>query len=490
LKGPLFNQDSTEFFYTHTADQMSGEAVDAWVASLAQAGVGALFSNTNAMRANYASKVWETDWHGYDPHGPDDQPVLKYLPADDLPGTRKRLDSAKRLAEMGIDFHARAFARCRERGIGCWVSIRMNDLHDCHLQDSPLLSTFYKEHPEFRRVPYRFNGWPDRALDWAHPEVRDHYMKFVLEHLERWDLDGLELDWMRFGYHFGIGRELDGGTVLTQWIGEVRKACKQAAKRLGHPVQLGVRVPSTPETARNLGLDGAAWAKAGLIDLLVPTPFWATCEFNMPIATWRQLLDGTHCALAGGLEIRYQPSPGANAIMMTPELAAGAAMAVLRGGADFVYLFNYFADMHLGGYWTKEQYDTALRAMGSLADLDRLPRRHAVTYRDVRAPGEPADTPLPASGGLCQFRLQTGPRPTGRKVEALLEVGSADTPAPDLRVNGVLCPAPTKPSERVFVYPVPDNALTDESHVVEATATEGKPLNILRVEFAVGPKAG
>jgi len=488
LKGPLFNQDSTEFFYTHSADQMSAEAVEAWVDSLAEAGVGTLFSNTNAMRANYASKVWETDWHGYDPSGPDDQPVLKYLPREDIPGTRRRLDSAKKLADMGIDFHEGAFARCRELGIGCWASMRMNDLHDCHLQDSPLLSTFYKEHPELRRVPYRFAGWPDRALDWSQRLVRDHYFAFIIEHLERWDLDGLELDWMRFGFHFGIGRELEGGEMLSKWIGEVRKECSRAAKRLGHPVRLGVRVPSTPETARNLGLDGAAWAKAGLVDLVVPTPFWETCEFNMPIRTWQRLLQGTKCALAGGLEIRCQPYRGAPAIMMTPEVAAGAAMAVLRAGADFVYLFNYFADMHLGGQWTKEQYDTTLKAMQSIEALDRLPRRHAVTFRDIHAPGEPWDAALPATGAILPFRMQTGPKPTSREVEALIEVSSAETATPELRVNSVPCPEPHR-NDATLTWPVPAEALADEMHVLEVAATDGKPLTVLRLEFAVGPQA-
>jgi hypothetical protein len=482
LRGPLFNQDSTEFFYTHTADQMSAESIDAWVDSLADAGVGTLFSNTNAMRANYASKVWETDWHGYDPAGPDDQPVLRYLPADDIPGTRRRLDSAKRLADLGIDFHEQAFARCRQHGIGCWASIRMNDLHDCGLEDSPLLSTFYKEHPEFRRVPYRPVSWTDRALDWAHPEVRDHYMQFVLEHLDRWDLDGLELDWMRFGYHFRIGRELEGGRILTEWTREVRKACQKAAKRLGHPVQLGVRVPSRPDTARNLGLDGIAWAREGLIDLLVPTPFWQTCEFDMPMGTWKRLLTGTKCALAGGLEIRYQPHPSAPAGMMIPDLAVGAAMAVLNGGADFVYLFNYFADMHLGGQWTKEQYDATLRAMRSLEALDKPARRHAVTFRDILAPGEAPDRALPATGGLLTFRLQTGPKPTGRKVEVLLQTDPPDAPAPELRVNSVLCPAPSS-EDGAYVYPVPEEALADEETVVEAA---GGGVTVVRVEVAVG----
>ncbi len=486
MKGPIFNQDSTEFFHTHSPDQISGEAVDAWVDSLAEAGVGTLVSNTCAMRANYASKVWETDWHGYDPDGPDDQPVLRYLPQESIPGTRRRLDSAKKLTDMGINFHERAFARCREHGIGTWVSVRMNDLHDCHLEDSPLLSTFYKSHPELRRVPYRFTGWPDRALNWSHEAVHDHYLKLILEILEFADLDGIELDWMRFGYHFGIGRELEGGKVLDRFIRRVRAECGKRGKKLG------VRVPSTPETARNLGLDGAAWAGAGLIDLLVPTPFWATCEFDMPIATWRKLTDGTSCELAGGLEVRYQPTRVGPAGMMTPELAAGAAMAVLAGGADHVYLFNYFASMHLGQEWTKEQYDTTLAAMGSIEELDRLPRRHAVTYRDVRAPGEPEDDPLPATGTILPFRIQTGPRPVDRKVEALIELppGGEQSPAPSLRVNGTVCPEPASEGEAVFIYPVPQEALTDEVTVVEATSADGKPITTTRVELAIGPPRG
>jgi hypothetical protein len=204
----------------------------------------------------------------------------------------------------------------------------------------------------------------------------------------------------------------------------------------------------------------------------------------MPIRTWQRLLAGTGCALAGGLEIRYYPCPGGPAGMMTPDLAAGAAMAVLCGGADHVYLFNYFADMHLGGQWTKEQYDAALRAMQNIEALDKLPRRHAVAFRDIRAPGEPADRALPASGGLLQFRLQTGPKPTNRTVEVVLETDPADAPAPELRVNSVLCPAPRSESG-AYIYPVPEEALADEQHVIEAA---GGGVTVVRVEMGVGAK--
>jgi hypothetical protein len=486
LKGPILNHDSTAFFVAYSADQMNGALVDGWVDSLTEAGVGVMMSNINAMRANYASKVWEPDWQGYDPAAGDDQPVLKHLPKDVIPVTRKRLESARKLADLGINFHQRAIARCRQRGMPAWISIRMNDLHDCDLPDSPLLSGFFKEHRDWARVPYR-SGWIDRALDWAHPEVREHYLKLIREALTLFDLDGLELDWMRFGYFFRIGREVEGGKILTEFIAQVRRETAQAARRWGHPVRLGARVPSAPETARQLGLDGAAWARAGLIDLLVVTPFWATCEFNMPIATWRRLLDGTEVMLGGGLEVLYRPTPGGKPVEMTPAQAAGAAMAVLSGGADLVYLFNYFPESRP---WAAEQFNSTLRAMAGRESLDALARAHALTYRDVRAPGEPADNPLPATGSQCAFRLQTGPKPVRRKVEVVLELETpkaGEPSVPGVRVNGTPCPEPSKQGN-IFTYPVPEEARSDEVHVIEVTAASGESIKIARVEFVIGPK--
>ena len=77
---------------------------------------------------------------------------------------------------------------------------------------------------------------------------------------------------------------------------------------------------------------------------MVVTPRWATLEFDMPIQQWRQMLGKSKVTLAGGLEVLYQPCPGGPATIVTPELATGAALSVLSGGADAVYLFNYFQD--------------------------------------------------------------------------------------------------------------------------------------------------
>ncbi len=66
-------------------------------------------------------------------------------------------------------------------------------------------------------------GEPGTEL-YAHAAVREHQMSFVRELLERYDPDGLELDWMRFGYHLTPGREQEEGTILTEFVREVRDA--------------------------------------------------------------------------------------------------------------------------------------------------------------------------------------------------------------------------------------------------------------------------
>ena len=500
IAGPIFNQDSTEFYFVRTADQMSGETVDAYIDDLARAGIGAFFSNVNAMRANYASKVWETDWHGYDPAGPDDQPVLRHLPAASIAPTRRRLDSAKRLADLGVNFHQRALARCRHHGIGAWVSVRMNDVHDCMTEDTPLLSTFFKAQRAARqlRAPHRDAWWADRGLDWERADVQEHYCRFVCEQLETLDLDGLELDWMRFVFHFRPGRELAGGRAITAWMRRVRAECDKAEKRLGHRVMLGVRVPSRPETARRAGMDGVAWAREGLVDLVVPTPFWATSDFDLPMAEWRRLLDGTGAQLAGGLEIRYQPVPNGPATMMSAEHAAALALTVLHGGADQVYLFNYFPSGHsvVKDWGGRERFDAVIGAMRSAAALAALPRRHAVTFHDVRAPGEPADNALPAgdTGKDFQwppgfaFRVQTGPKPAaGRKVELHLEFDPASTGQDLLKVyanSRRLAPAANAQAP-VLAYAIPVDAMEDEAQVVEIVGAEPAKCSIVRVEIVV-----
>ena len=97
-------------------------------------------------------------------------------------------------------------------------------------------------------------------------------MALIVETLDRYDIDGLELDFMREPYLFSANKEAEGAPILTEWIRQVRKKVDAAAAKRGHPISLGVRAPSRPETASKMGIEAVDWAKEGLIDVLVVTP--------------------------------------------------------------------------------------------------------------------------------------------------------------------------------------------------------------------------
>ena len=290
-RGLVINEDNSHFFGTRQADDMTLEGLHAFVDQYAGTEASHLFLCPNAMRASFRSTTRDAIW---DPRGQD-------APEPGFGGPWAA--NARLLHERGLDPYAVWIARCREKGLSPWLSMRMNDVHDVDNLKNFMHSTFWVEHPEYWRVPGGA-GWTDRALDYAVPEVREHNMAFIRELLERYDPDGLELDWMRFGYHFAPGKEAEGSTLLTQFMRDVRALTREWSEKRGHAIQLGARVPAHPDAASGLGMDGVAWAKEGLIDMLVPTPFWLSSDFDIPVELWRERMGDAagRVIIAPGLE--------------------------------------------------------------------------------------------------------------------------------------------------------------------------------------------
>lgn len=476
--GLALNEDDSHFFFTRAGRPLAAADVDAWVDQYAGTQVRELLLCPNCMRASYASGVWDPIWRGYDPAAPDDQPLLASLSPEARVQARNWIHTAWQLDQAGIDVYARWIARCRQRGLSPWLTVRMNDVHNVDDERCYIHSEFWREHPEYRRVPYRFAEWVDRAFDYGRPEVRDYHFKLIEELAGRYDFDGLELDWMRFGFHFAPGREAEGAAVLTEFTARVRRLLDEQQRRRGHPIRLGARVPSRPATAAGLGMDAVAWARAGLIDWLVVTPFWASAETDMPIELWKQLLDGTGVTLCAGLELLLRPYPAYPAYH-TNSLATvrGAAASLIDRGADRIYLFNYMDSQT--AIDSLDEYPALLNQAGALETIAGRPRRHVLTFADTWAPGEPRAAALPATvpaGGWRAFRLHLGPvAPAGRAAVLLgIQEGAGDAGGMDVRVNGALChpagavtlpqPAPAGP---VLAQEVPAGALRRGYNVVE-----------------------
>jgi len=431
----ILNEDDSHFFGFRSPEQMNLAGLHAFVDQYANTAVTHLFLCPNAMKASHRSQVRDAIWEFGEG---------QKLPADEV--AKNWCANARLLDERGLDPYAVWIARCREQKISPWLSMRMNDVHNVDDVDNYIHSSFWRKHPDYWRVP-RGQGWTDRALDYGIPEVREHAMAYVRELLERYDPDGLELDWMRFGYHFRPGQEAAGAALLTQFMRDVRVLTRQWSEKHGHTIQLGARVPTLPDAARGLGMDGVTWVREGLVDLLVPTPFWATTDFNIPLELWRDQIGSgaTNIVLAAGAEILVRAYPAAKPIEADITSTRGFAAACLHRGADAVYLFNYMDPGPLTG--GKDAYRALLQEGLSLETVTKKPRRHVVTYRDTVAPGMSSDVVLPVDGLKGgTFRIYSGP--TSKKADAFVVAGLAQSNgmAPskfEISINGNKCnPSP------------------------------------------------
>ncbi len=485
----ILNEDDSHFFGSRSAEQMNREGLQAFVDQYANTAVSHLFLCPNAMKASHRSKVRDAIWELGEGQKP---------PTDEF--AKKWCDNARLLDQRGLDPYAVWIARCREKKISPWLSMRMNDVHNVDEPDNYIHSSFWRKHPEYWRVPGG-NGWTDRALDYGIPEVREHAMAYVRELLERYDPDGLELDWMRFGYHFRPGKEAEGVVILNQFMRDVRTLTRQWSAKRGHPIQLGARVPTLPDAARGLGMDGVTWVRDGLVDMLVPTPFWATTDFDIPIELWRERIGGAakNIVLAAGAEILVRPYPAAKPIEADLTSTRGFAAACRQRGADSIYLFNYMDPGPMTG--GKDAYRMLLQEGLSLETVTRKSRRHVVTYRDTVAPGMSSDVVLPVDGFKGgTFRVYIGPAP--QQADALIVAGLAQADGLaaskfEITVNGKKCsPEPDladfslfSGATRAVQHRCPSDSLGDGYNEVQIKQVPGGPeQKIVWVELRIVPR--
>ena len=345
----------------------------------------------------------------------------------------------------------------REIGIDPWVSIRMNDIHEAGEKESILHSEFFRNNREKNRVSHREPaGYYDYALDYTFPEVRAHYLSIVGEALERFDVCGIELDFMREIYSLGVGKEYEGTLLINGFMRDVYALAKEAETRWGHPVKIAVRLPDTPEKALRLGFDFFDWVEAGIVDCLIVTPRWASSDNHMPIDLWKKILKGKNVTLAAGQEIlinaynRRGFAPQYN----TYETAIATACAHHFQGADAIYLFNYMdgADKTATGITedgrdlslcvNTEIYQRFLRIAGDYDLSAAAHRRHVVTYSDVFAVGVTSRKQLPvrlsgkreAPTGFSALRIATGKILPSQRISVVLGFSGDEFAPEDIRV--------------------------------------------------------
>jgi len=429
-----FNEDDSHFMGVVRTEAQYRAYID----EVCRGPVTHFFMCPNAMRCNVPATRFEPWWL-----------------AEGEPGVHPsgKARTMKALHEAGIDPYRIWSARCREKGVSPWFSMRMNDVHDVHNPSYGGLSRFWREHPEYRRVPGSAGRkWCDAAFDYAHREVRDFHLSFVKDLADGYDVDGIELDWMRFPCHLKPGREREDAHYITEFMRETRKCADAAARRLGHAVRVGVRVPTDIDGALAIGLDVVAWVQDGSIDQIVPCNFFVTPDYALPYADWKARIGAVNqdILILPGLDSGVVKEGGRGIRQdLTAAEYRGFADAMHAEGAPGVYLFNLFVIPKTNGVW-----DALLTEGLAPRVIASRSRAYPFSYRENSVPGGRGfQVPVPLDMKRTVTFRAGAPAPEGATLAVLL---AFDGPCPDalkqtVRFNGTAPLAVSAESNAVWL---------------------------------------
>ncbi len=277
------------------------------------------------------------------------------------------LATMRHLIERGDDPPRVLTESCHRRGMMFLASFRLNDKHDVHEHEGQY-GSFRRDHPEWR--------FAENSMDYAVPQVRQHILSVVEELTERYDIDGIDFDFMRHPLYFRDGQVEANTPVMTDFVREVRTILDNAGERRKRPMLFSVRVPMTINECENIGLDVRTWIKQGLVDMVWPMDFyyskWHLMIKQMP--EWAALTEGTDCALYPTVHEEFLE--GYTVPYITGDSERGMAYSYYTHGADGIALYNFWDGSEIGSLRDNSDIWDAVGDMGRPSVLAAKPRRY------------------------------------------------------------------------------------------------------------------
>lgn len=381
----LYNGDE-DYFYFSGPERMDRAYLEGIVNRLADAKV-TIFSNTfyAAGRCFYNTRMGLRF---------DQDPFYEYSPTTGRYGDVRYwrvAENFRRLANEGNDPIEVFVTACHQRGLKFLACLRMNDRHRIYVEHPPQL---LHRHPEM--VLKGENGKPIGGMDFQYPEVRDHIFNVMDELATAYDIDGLELDWMRWCQMFSadVPRE-KRVAIMTEYHLRVRTMLDNAGRRKGKVLLLSIRVPTTLGECQSLGFDVPTYVREGLVDFVCPSDFLFV-DPHLPVVDYARIVRGSKVKLLPSLHA----SPGRSAGPATTENLRAIAHSYYAQGADGISLYNY--------YTSRE-------------------RNFPENYQAIEEAGDP--TVLAAGPREYLFNPIWGGRTsqTGRKIDYRAEVSRSET---------------------------------------------------------------
>ena len=411
----IFNEDNNHYWYSrfHRKMPVNERTLRLFIKQYADTDITDFSVNVNASVSSTESLVMQ-DY------------IQKYM-ADSENGVTVDYTNtyAKLLYDLkarGLDPYAIWFDEIKKCGMRGLLNFRMNDCHAfIGCKTSLVKSEMIEKHPEYYICTGREpTGYFDKCLNYLLEPVRAYFLSYISEQLERYDVDGIELDFTREPYCFPVGREDEGRKVMLDFLGEVHELADRISSERNKKIAVHLLCQANPITAYECGFDLAAAAKRGYVDAIIPSPRFSTVNSDIPLEIWRALVGDTQLGAVQQLLVRAYPND--KWVSTDLAMAYGQTAAFTARGADFVYLYNQFdipsddpddenyENLYYAGSVT-DKWKTVARTLGHTELLPYRTRRNPLTYDDFAGLAEPTAARLPlelSPGKFSAFRISTG----------------------------------------------------------------------------------
>lgn len=256
-------------------------------------------------------------------------------------------ETLRYLDSLGTDPLSIVSNACHQRNIACQFSLRMNDAHhtytrsDGSLYFPELYSPWFDAHPEALLE--------NRQLDYAHSDVHTYRIAQITEVLEKYNIDGIDLDFTRFKPFFKPGLAEAGMPAMTELLCKLRELTGRYNKTLS------ARFEYSPASCIESGLDVENWLNMGLLNQITlggigdhtpdaPSIWWTEHAHPHGCKVFPGIEGQLHwLANSGGGGIGIRPGDGADDGYGPPSIEYMRAVASVHymNDADGLSMFNF-----------------------------------------------------------------------------------------------------------------------------------------------------
>ena len=251
----------------------------------------------------------------------------KFLNQLENPGLRKWRD-------QGIDLVGRLVEETKKRKLEVFWHHRVSEVDSnsdgTGAAPKSMADPLKRAHPDWVLKTW----WPQGLWNFALPEVRQLTIDSLREVVQRYDFDGVQIDFARHVPCLPPGRQWELRHHVTELMRMARLMLLEAARKRGRPILLAAKVPRNLEGCRIDGFAVESWARQDLVDILT----LGSRSMDVDLAAFRRLTADRKIQLQPCFDdhhttdgYRYPPL----------ELFRGVFGNWWQQGADAVVTFNW-----------------------------------------------------------------------------------------------------------------------------------------------------